>query len=133
MLIIAEAMPDPSSYSALGWLLVSGAALLAIFNQGASAIDRFRTKEPNPPLHKEYATREQHNELSEAVRDMGEAMSSSFAAAAEASRQSREKIYVELRRLGEQQAAACAEAKLTRSRLENIDAKVDRINERRAG
>lgn len=37
-------LPDPASYSAIGWLLVSAAALAAALNQGLKLLDRWKDK-----------------------------------------------------------------------------------------
>lgn len=48
-MILAEALPDPNSYTAIGWLVVSLAAVISIVNRGWDLVIKFRGKEPQPP------------------------------------------------------------------------------------
>lgn len=79
MLPIAESVPsDPNSYQGIGWVLVAIGALAVIVNQFGEVFNRFRAKEPSPPLHKEYASREQHDELRERVDAMAQEIAANF-------------------------------------------------------
>ena len=126
-----QSLPDPNSFASIGWLFVCIGALALILNQGADFINRFRTKEPTPPLHKEYATKVEHEGLRSEFADFRDEVRVSFDEAAGTSRQSREKIYNELKSLGVMLASNTTETKLMHQRVETLDQKIDRINERR--
>lgn len=47
-MILAETLPDPNGYAALGWLIVGLAALIAIINQGWDFVAKVSGKDKNP-------------------------------------------------------------------------------------
>ena len=64
LLAITDHLPDPTSASSIGWLMVAVAALAATINQILKLTDRFKA---NPPTHTVFATKADHGELKERV------------------------------------------------------------------
>lgn len=52
----ADALPDPHSYQSIGWLLVAGAAILAIYNQARTALRGNKPTQVEQPLKIEHVT-----------------------------------------------------------------------------
>ena len=48
-MILADTLPDPNSYAAIGWVLVILAAITYGLNQGWELVNRFRGAAPEPP------------------------------------------------------------------------------------
>lgn len=78
--LLAEAaqLPDANNYAALGWVAVIIGAIFFILNQGGEFINRFRAKEPTPPLHEQYATKAELEEVKDQVRDLDKKIDSQF-------------------------------------------------------
>lgn len=72
--LIAEAastsLPDPNGYAAIGWVVVIIGGIFVILNSGADFINRFKAKEPTPPLHEQFATKDELDEVKEEVRGL---------------------------------------------------------------
>jgi len=128
----AQTLPDPNTFPAIGWLFVCFGAIALILNQGADFINRFRTKEPSPPLHKEYATKVEHDGLRVEFASFRDEVRVSFDEAADTSRQSREKIYNELRRHGEMIIANTTLTNSIAAQVGKLDDKFDAIISRAA-
>jgi hypothetical protein len=47
--MISQALPDPNSFAAVGWLLLTLASLAVAVVQVLKLVDRARGKAPNPP------------------------------------------------------------------------------------
>lgn len=130
MLTLAEtSLPDPNSYTSIGWLLIALAGLFVAVNQVLKFVDRFKA---NPPLHKEYTTRQAHDELSERFDDFRDVVSKALTDAASVSRASREKIYIELRGQAAELAKNTEKTALTHAHVIRLDEKFDRMLERLA-
>jgi hypothetical protein len=80
-----------------------------------------------------YATKTEHEGLRGEFAEFRDEVRVSFDDAADQSRTSREKIYVEQRRQAELLAANMQKTELTHQRVETLDTKLDRILERIAG
>lgn len=130
MLPVAETLPDPTAFSSIGWILVGLGALALTLNQLFDFFAKFKEKPPSPPLHKEYATIAELKALEEAHTDFRDEVRVSFDEAAQQSRTSREKIYLEQRRQAELLASNTQKTELTHQRVEVLDTKIDRLLER---
>lgn len=73
-----QQLPDPNSFASIGWLLVGLGALALLLNQGADFLNRFRAKEPTPPLHEQYATKDELDEVKRQVGELDEKIDSQF-------------------------------------------------------
>ena len=139
MLPFAE-LPMPDSGPGIGWLLVGLGALFAILNQGAEFFGRFRksatteTTLTNQPItvraEAEFASKDEHEGLRAEFADFRDEIRAAFDEAGHTSRQSREKIYNELRRLAELMSSNTTKTELTHHRVETLDAKIDRLRDR---
>lgn len=72
--LFAQALPDPNSYTAIGWVLV----VLFVIGGGVLIIQQIFRKDP--PLHKEYVTRQEHSELKQRVEQMADKIDDNFRA-----------------------------------------------------
>jgi len=66
----AQQLPDPNSFASIGWLLVGLGAIALLLNQGADFLARFKAKEPTPPLHEQYATKQELAAVESKVDDI---------------------------------------------------------------
>lgn len=74
----AQQLPDPNSFASIGWLFVGLGALALLLNQGADFLARFKAKEPTPPLHEQYATKDELDEVKKQVGELDEKIDSQF-------------------------------------------------------
>lgn len=61
--MIAELLPDPSSYPAIGWILVAIAATVAALNQVLKLTDRMKPEKVQPPYHEQFASSDEFDAL----------------------------------------------------------------------
>jgi polyhydroxyalkanoate synthesis regulator phasin len=64
---LLAAMPDPAGYAAIGWIVVSLAALVAMLNQGLKLLDRLKDKPPPGELRAEVIEKFVHRHQCEAT------------------------------------------------------------------
>lgn len=121
---------DPGATEYYQYFVITAAVLVALKHALDLWKGHLRQPEPVPPLHKEYASRENLAALDARLDELGadyerraEEMSRSSAA-------SREKIYESIRALERGVAAVQKEAELLTQRLHHLDAKLDRLIER---
>jgi len=89
-----------------------------------------RPPEPVPPLHKEYASRENLAVLDTRLDELSADFERRTSETHRASAASREKIYESIRALERGVASLQKEAELLTQRLHHLDAKLDRLIER---
>lgn len=120
----------------LGFLQKFRKSLAAELRNELATSDKPAKREIQTPLvvaeAVEFATKKEHDGLRKEFVDFRDEVRVSFDEAAGTSRQSREKIYNELRRQGEFLAANTKQTELTSQQVSNLDRKIDRILERQA-
>lgn len=77
-LIAETSLPDPNNYASFGWVAVVIGCIFVVLNQGGDFINRFRAKDPIPPLHEQYATKAELEDVKEQVRDIDRKIDSQF-------------------------------------------------------
>jgi hypothetical protein len=105
-------------------LLVTAKTLLDLWKS------HLRTPEPIPPLHKEYAARDDLRTLETRLTSLAAEHDHRSAEHSRLSSASREKIYESIRALERGIAAMQKETELLTQRLHHLDAKLDRLIER---
>lgn len=138
MIASMNALPAPDSALSLGWLCLAVFALLGGVNQILRITDRFRA---NPPLHLQYSTKAEHQELQQSHRDLGakvdslaKSVDAAFRDSAQVASVSREKLYTQLRdgslaiaRLSAISENQTKQLKDQSERLTQLNARVDEV------
>lgn len=117
MLPIAELLPDPSSYHAIGWVL---AALFALAT-GALVVKQLFQRDP--PLHREFVDRVSYDRDRAEIRDQLSGME-------HASKISRSAIYEKLNEQRQQLDRTAEKSELTYAQVQNLDSKMDQVLQR---
>jgi hypothetical protein len=61
MLFAETTLPDPNNYASIGWVMVVLGVIVVMINQVSEMVARHKAKDPDPPLHKEYVSRAEHD------------------------------------------------------------------------
>jgi hypothetical protein len=131
-LLFPPTTDDPGAVQYYQYFVITAAILVAL----KSALDlwkkHLRPPEPVPPLHKEYASRENLVDLEHRFDALAADLDRTATENYRASSASREKIYESIRALERGVAALQKETELLTQRLHHLDAKLDRLIERPA-
>ncbi len=121
---------EPGATEYYQYFVITAAVVVALKHVLDLWKAHLRPPEPVPPLHKEYASRENLAALDARLDELGADYERRTAEAGRASAASREKIYESIRALERGVAAVQKEAELLTQRLHHLDAKLDRLIER---
>ncbi len=122
------AVPGATEY--YQYFVITAAVLVALKHALDLWKSHLRPPEPVPPLHKEYASRENLAVLDARLDALGADFERRGEDTLRTSAASREKIYESIRALERGVAAVQKEAELLTQRLHHLDAKLDRLIER---
>ena len=129
--MLASLSTDPDALQYYQYFVITAALLVT----AKTALDlwksHLRQPDPIPPLHKEYAARDDLRALSARLDTTLADHDLLNAEHLRASSASREKIYESIRALERGVAAVQKETELLTQRLHHLDAKLDRLVERR--
>ncbi|HTB63802.1 MAG TPA: hypothetical protein VK737_09455 [Opitutales bacterium] len=127
---LLAAAGDPGATEYYQYFVITAAVLVALKHALDLWKSHLRAPDPVPPLHKEYASRENLADvdarLDALVADFERKADENF----RSSSASREKIYESIRALERGVAAWQKETELLTQRLHHLDAKLDRLIER---
>ncbi len=121
---------DPGATEYYQYFVITAAVLVALKHALDLWKAHLRPPEPVPPLHKEYASRENLAVLDARLNELGADFERRAEDTHRTSAASREKIYESIRALERGVAALQKEAELLTQRLHHLDAKLDRLIER---
>lgn len=131
---LAEAALDPTWSYNMGIFAVGGIAVIASIVSIWSALWGRRRTEVQQPLEvahaKEFATKHELQRVDQRVTDLDKSVDDRFAAAAHAGSESREKMYLSIRKLEQSTAALERSAELQSAQQVQMDNKLDRLLER---
>jgi hypothetical protein len=128
LLLAAGDNPGPVEY--YQYFVITAAVLVAFKHALDLWKAHLRAPEPVPPLHKEYASRENLASLDARLDALAADLEVRSGENLRASSASREKIYESIRALERGVAAVQKETELLTQRLHHLDAKLDRLIER---
>jgi len=121
---------DPGATEYYQYFVITAAVLVALKHLLDLWKSHLRAPEPVPPLHKEYASRENLAELDSRLDAFVTEFERHDEENRRASSASREKIYESIRALERGVSALQKESELLTQRLHHLDAKLDRLIER---
>jgi hypothetical protein len=121
-------------FLAIGFYLIGGLTScvgLWVMLRKPAATETALTNQPiTVRAEAEFASKDEHEGLRAEFADFRDEIRAAFDEAGHTSRQSREKIYNELRRLAELMSSNTTKTELTHHRVETLDAKIDRLRDR---
>lgn len=126
--LAAAGDPGPTEY--YQYFVITAAVLVALKHALDLWKGHLRPPEPVPPLHKEYASRENLADLDHRLDALAADLDQRTVETGRAASASREKIYESIRALERGVAAMQKETELLTQRLHHLDAKLDRLIER---
>jgi hypothetical protein len=126
--LAATGDPGPAEY--YQYFIITAAVLVAFKHALDLWKAHLRPPEPMPPLHKEYASRENLASLDARLDALAADLETRSGENLRASSASREKIYESIRSLERGVASMQKETELLTQRLHHLDAKLDRLIER---
>ena len=127
---LLAAVGDPGPVEYYQYFVITAAVLVAFKHALDLWKAHLRPPEPVPPLHKEYASRENLTSLDARLDALTADLEIRSGENLRASSASREKIYESIRALERGVAAMQKETELLTQRLHHLDAKLDRLIER---
>jgi phage-related minor tail protein len=124
------ALNDPDAVQYYQYFVITAAVLVTAKTTLDLWKSHLRQPDPVPPLHKEYAARDDLRALGARLDALAADHDLANAEFHRASSASREKIYESIRALERGVAAVQKETELLTQRLHHLDAKLDRLIER---
>ncbi len=121
---------EPGATEYYQYFVITAAVLVALKHALDLWKGHLRQPEPVPPLHKEYASRENLAALNARLDELSADYERRVEEMGRNSAASREKIYESIRALERGVAGVQKEAELLTQRLHHLDAKLDRLIER---
>jgi hypothetical protein len=121
---------DPGATEYYQYFVITAAILVALKHALDLWKGHLRPPDPVPPLHKEYASRENLADLDARLDHLVADFERKADENHRVSATSREKVYESIRALERGVAALQKEAELLTQRLHHLDAKLDRLIER---